>query len=360
MKKILIAVLVLLFGAIFTSTYFAEENKKIELSLEDAFKMAEQNREVVLLDKQIVIYERQYKESLGYQQTAKGKQSSDMEEDLKRDLLLNPKKALYTYENAKKEREDKVKEVKAEIFKRYQNLLVIKGDIDNLNVEMENLNKQIDMVNKKIQMGLLKATDVKQYESSKAKLEASINSKQREYDMALIELKNYLGIDKDAEVVLTSKPAEFVKFDETNLEERISKAIEGSYDIEKAKKDLELLKIEYDIERDYSTTDANNLEIQVENKQYEIDNLPRNIETNIRTAYNNLKNLEDSIEIEKLNLEVQQINLKTAEANYKAGKIGYIDVLSARLNFAKQEAAVQSAINEYMKASYDFRSLLGE
>lgn len=333
--------------------------ENLSLSLDDALKLIEKgNNSVVLFDREIDIYNKQYEDSLAQQQDMKQYASETMKENDAKVLKLNAPLALANLNNAKYDRDAKLKSVKIDITDQYESILAAQMNVESINEQITNLKKNIDEIKLKVNLGLAKASDIDQYNAQMASLQSSLSSQQRSIDTAMVALKQDLNINLNTKVTLTSKPLSYVKFDDTDIDGKIKKAIEKSYEIVRQKQDIENTKIEYDIYKEYSDAQENSTEISIEDKQATLDNLPITLEVQFRTAYNNLKSLEDEVEAEKLSVESCQIDLNTAQANYSIGKISNLDLLNAQLALSKEKNTLQQDINSYMKASKDFENSL--
>lgn len=368
MKRKFIYNLIFILLICFSLPYIAKADNtdSSKITLDDALKLVETNNsEIVFMNRKIEILEKQYKEAQDRANYAKNALSATPDdEDLAKDAKLNWKQKKYDLDSLKHDKEETIKTLKNDIKKQFANLAALQTEKTNLQEELNNLKTTINQVNQKINLGLLKSSDLKQYEAQQMQLEAQIEAKDREIENAEITLKKDLGIDVSKKVEFVSSALSFTKFDDSNIEDRINKAIENSYDLVKAQTELEIAKITYEIEYDFASnpTDSavTSAENTVESKQEALDSVKPSLQVTLWSAYNNLKNLEDNIEIEKLNLEVAEIDYKTAEANLKLGKATNLDLVKAKVSYYEQQTKVQSAIDSYMKAVMDFKVQLGE
>lgn len=319
----------------------------LNLSLEDALKRVENSyNQIVLDDRYIEILDRQYHQALAYKDSL----NNTIEIDGAKTFELNVPVALYNLNNKKHEREVNLKTAKVAITNEYQNILAAQQNINYINEEISKLLKEMDSVNAKINAGLAKASDIEQFKATRATYEANLSSAQSKMKSSMISLKNDLGIDLNTEVALTSKPVEYVKFNESLVYKKIQTAIENSYSIKALKQEIENTKIEYDIYDRYSDGNKDATEIKLEELKNKLEQMPNSMEVKLRTQYNTLKSLENSVEADKLNIEAAEINLKIAQENYNLGKTTYLDLLDEEVKLSKAKNTLQQDIISYMTA----------
>ncbi|SKA76674.1 Outer membrane protein TolC [Caloramator quimbayensis] len=343
-------------------TVFKEEDGIIKLTLQDAISNIEkQNTEIKLMDQKIAILEKQYKTALDNAEKAKTDTSTNIQSNinLRKTELLNWKKSQLTLENAKHDRDDKLNSLIQDIKKQYYEALMIKEDISNYQEEINNLNKNISIVNAKINVGKMKSSDLKNYETQKSQLEAQLWTSQKQLNIAFLNIKRILNIDINKQIDIEPVNIAVKTFDDSDIENKIKNTIENSYDIKKQALDLELSKLEYKIvdensnkssdeesENNYST--LLNLEASINTKEASLENAKTSLEANLWSSYNNLKNLEYNIEIEKLNLEIAQITYDITKASVSLNSSLSVDEISSHIALLKQQTKFQRAINQYV------------
>lgn len=335
------------------------ESLTLNLSLEDALKRVENSyNQIVLDDRYIEILDRQYHQALAYQDTVKENFSYSMKEDDMKTLKLNAPIALYNLNNKKHEREVNLKTAKVTITNEYENILAAQQNIDYINQEISKLQKEMASMNAKIDAGLAKKSDIEQFKTAMATYEASLSSSQSKMKSSMISLKNDLGIDLNIKVILTSKPIEYVKFDDSLINTRIKTAIENSYNIKALQQEIENTQIEYDIYDRYSDTDKDSTEIKLEGLKNQLEQMPNSIEVKLKTQYNALKSLESIIIADRLDIEAAEINLRIAQENYNIGKMTYLDLLNPEIQLSKAKNTLQQDIISYMTAAANLESSL--
>lgn len=349
-----------------TASNAAAVPASLSLSLEDALGRIEKgNKDIVLMDTEISVYQKQYDTAAAQAKAQYGVSIGGDSDSIQNDLMIKnyyAPVALAKLNNAKHDKDDKLKSVKVEVANEYESVLASQLNLQNINDQISNLKATMAQVNQKIQLGLAKASDIEQYNAKMAVLQASFSSQQKSIDTAMLTLKQDLGVDLSTQITLTSKPLSYVKFDDSNIDDRMQKAIKNSYEFTRQKQDIDNEKIQYDIYLRIQNTEQQirSTEIDLEDKQAALDKLPTTLEISLRTAYNNLKALENNFEAERLAVESCQIDLNVVQANYNIGKATYLDVLNKQLALSTEKNTMQQDIISYMQAAQSFKNSLNE
>lgn len=332
------------------------DNSTLNLSLEDALKSIETgNSTLKLTDSKLLIYDKQNQQALA----RRNANSPVVDEDSKKERDLNHVLSQWTLDNAKHDRDTLLKALKVQITNQYESILTQQQQADNLKTQLDNLDTVINQANLQIKLGLKVPSDLYTYTAQKSRLEAARKAILNNIKSSMINLKRDLGIDINRDVILTSSLIQYTKFDDSDLEGRIEKAIQNNYDITKYKRDIEISKIEYDIVFYYSNSmAADQVQLSIEDKKATLANLPVKLEVEFRTAYNTLKTLENTIEADKLAVEADQINIDVMQKNIEVGKSSSIEMITLQNTFLNDQNTLQQDINAYMTAVANFQNSL--
>lgn len=338
-----------------TETDPPAEDSTLNLTLEDAFKLLETgNKALKLTDDKILILEKQNKQALARHNA----NIPVVDEDTRKDRDLNYKRTQWTLDNAKHDREIQLKDLKAQITNEYQNILTLQQQAKNLKTQQGNLEKIIDQVNLQIELGLIVPTDIHTYNAQKSKLEAAQNAIANSIKSSMLTLKQDLGIEINRNVVLTSSPIQYTKFDDSDVDNKIAKAVENSYELSKYERDIELTQIEYDIAFYYSNVMADQIQLSIEDKKATLASLPTTLEVGFRTAYNTIKTLENTIEADKLTVEADQINISVMQKNIDVGKASSLEMIALQNKLLTDQYTLRQDIDAYMTAVTNFKNSL--
>lgn len=334
----------------------AADMSTLNLSLEDALKMAETgNSDLKLTDSKIQIYDKQNQEALD-------KHNANMavvDEDSKKDRDLNYKRTQWTLDNAKHDRENQLKSLKVDITNQYQTILSLQQQANNTGKLISNLDTTIDQINLQIKLGLQIPSAVYTYNAQRSGLEAQQKLFLNNMNTSMNTLKQDLGIDLNRPVVLTSPMVTYTKFDDTDIDNRISKSAQTTYDIQKTKQDIDISQIEHDIDFLFNDTqNADNIEISIEDKKATLDNLPVTTELNLRTAYNDLKSKGNTVEADRLTVEADQINIDMMQKNIEVGTSSNLDLLKLQGTLLTDQNTMQQDVIAYMTAAANFQNSL--
>ena len=330
----------------------------LNLSLEDALKSAETgNSALKLADSKILIYDKQTQQALARQSAAK--ESPVTDEDTKKERDLNYKRAQWTLDNAKHDRETQLKALKAQITNEYESVLTLQKQGDNLKTQLANLDTVISQINLQIKLGLKIPSEIYSYNAKKSTLEAAQKAIMNSSNSAMITLKQDLGIDINRNAVLTSDLIQYAKFDDSDLNNLIAKALQTNYDIPKYKQDIDITQIEYDIVFYYEdSVAADQVQLSIEDKKAALATVPITLEVTLRTAYNTIKSLENTIEADKLTLEADQINIDVMQKNIDVGKSSSLEMIALQNTQLNDQYTLQQDVNTYMTAVTNFKNSL--
>lgn len=343
------------------------DNISNNLTIEAAYNLLEtDNIDLNLLNKQIKYTEDHLTELEKNSQNVRNKTSNVESENisLRKQELLDPKKAKYDLDNLNHDKAEKLYNLKIQLKKDFMDVFELKENIENSTENISILEEKIEISKLQISLGKARDIDLKQIETQKYAEANNINVYKKQLEQDLLDIKQLLNIPLDKEINLASFKTEFSRFNDENMDTRITAAIDKNFDINKQKEDMELTQLEYMIIMQYTngpkTDTANSLELSVSEKKNDIQDAKNNLKTSLLNSYNNLKNLEDTVKIEGLNLQIAETTLKITENTLIAGKTTALQERSDKLNFEKQKTTLQKAINDYMNAAEDFKHQLKE
>jgi len=333
----------------------ADKGATLSLTLEEALNLIETgNSSLKLTDNKIAIYEKQYEQALARHNA----NYAEVDEDSAKVRKLNHKKALWTLENAKYDREKQLKDVKVQVANQYQNILALQEQVKNLKLQIDNVDKYIEQLKLQINLGMGIESQIYALNAQRSGLEAALKASQNSITSSMIALKKDLGIDIAREVVLKSDLIAYKKFDDSQINERIAKAIENDYDLKRYEQDVELTEIEYDIAYYYSNGSADQLQISVEDKKATMEALPVTKEVELRKAYNSLKSLENSIKAAELAVEADKINIEVLQKKIDAGVSSSIEMIEIQNKLLNDQYTLLQNIISYMSGVSNFENSL--
>lgn len=349
-----------------TSTTSSENNTvitqsatgTINLTLDDALNSIEKsNTAIKLLDQKIKLTNRQYddahQKALAIDTSGKSSvnYSGDSYAGVKIQQTVDPLQAGQNIDYAKHDRETKLKDLKVSLEKYYMDALNCQDQIKNINSTIENIDKQIEQTNEKIGQGTVTSDAVDSLNLQKSQKLASLNSPQSQVQQDILNIKQILNIDLNSDLVLAPVKKDFVKYDDSKIEDIINTAAENIYSIHKANNNIELLKMKADIYAKYYYVDNTNVLNSQLNLQDAQNNLQDTIIQNKITlwqAYYAAKNYEDNIETEKVSVQSAQTKYDNTLAKFNMGQVDKLQVDSAKLVLDSEKITLQKAVNDYV------------
>ncbi|XWX59961.1 TolC family protein [Desulfitobacterium sp. AusDCA] len=333
----------------------APDMSTLNLSLEDALKMVEtSNNDLKLTDSKIQIYDKQNQQAL-----ARHASLTVVDEDSRKDRDLNYKRTQWTLDNAKHDRENQLKNLQVDITNQYQTILSLQQQANNIGKQITNLDTTIDQINLQIKLGLQIPSAVYTYNAQRSGLEAMQKLALNSMNSSMNTLKQDLGIDLNRPVVLASPLVTYTKFDDADIDNKIAKSAQTTYDIQKTQQDIEISQIEHDIDFYYDDTqNADTIELSIEDKKATLENLPVTKELSLRKAYNDLKSKENTIEADRLTVEADQINIDVMQKNIEVGKSSNLDLLKLQSTLLTDQNTMQQDVIAYMTAAANFQNSL--
>lgn len=333
----------------------ADKGATLSLTLDEALNLiGTGNSSLKLTDSKIAIYEKQYEQALARHNA----NYAEVDEDSAKVRKLNHKKALWTLENAKYDREKQLRDLQVQVANQYQNILALQEQAENLKLQIGNVDKYIEQLKLQINLGMGIESQIYALNAQRSGLEAALKASQNSITSSMIALKKDLGIDIARDVVLKSGLSAYKKFDDSQINERIAEAIENDYDLKRYEQDVELTEIEYDIAYYYSNGSADQLQISLEDKKATLEALPVTKEVELKKAYNSLRSLENSIKAAELAVEADKINIEVLQKKIDAGVSSSIEMIELQNKLLNDQYTLLQNIISYMSAAANFENSL--
>lgn len=352
-----------------STTTTVNTNVSMNLTLEDALNNIEKsNTSIQLMDKKVLLLTKQYdRDHQNAIDASESLNSTNKNENayisLEKQILITPQKSAQAVDDSKHTRENTLKSLKANMERQYMNVLNYQDQIKNINATIVNVDQQIEKVNANIKLGMATTDALQQLNVQRSTLVTSLNTPKTQIESAILTVKQILNIDLNTDLVLSSAKKDFVKYDDSNIEAIINKAVDSSYDLAGINRNIEWAKVEVDLNTKYghnNTSGQVNSELSLQTLTNSLDNTKLTLQISAWTAYYNLKNKEDSITAEQINLKNAQENYDNAVVKFQTGQVNQLEVDSKKLALEKEEIAVQSLVNEYAVSIEEFLNLLTE
>ncbi|RMC92334.1 TolC family protein [Clostridium autoethanogenum] len=368
MKNKLSAAIGLMLALSISSTCFAANNSTITpvnsilgdatLTLDQVLNDIEKNSvSIQTKDQKILLYQRQFDRDnmnaalINNSGTSEANYPSGQYVNIKLTTDVIPKADEQNIKDAKHDKDDSLQNLKFSTEQQYLNALTNEDQINTINDQIKNVDQQIAQTNVKIANGQLTNNDLQSLQVQKSQLEASLNQPKAQLQQNLLSIKQTINMDLDGDLTLVPAEKSFVKYDDSNIEDKINKAVDNNYNISKIDNNLDILRIKEDIYKQYSHNDASgevSTGLSIEDLENSRTNTILTIKTNLWNGYYGLKSLEDAVETEQAKVASAQSTYDTTEAKVQQGVAVQLQADSAALALKSEKINLKNAINNYM------------
>ena len=259
--------------------------------------------------------------------------------------------------------ENKYNSIKSSLKSQYISILDMQRSIKTYSDEMTKLESNILQTETRINVGQAKQSDIDSLLAQKQKIEADMAARERDIDLAKLNLKSDLGIDFMKDIELADYMAVYRRFNDRNIEEKIAEAVENSFSLYYSKQRLEIQREErammilFDRDGVFMISLQDN-EVSIKQTEYEIISTRYATESGFWSSYYSILNQEDKIEIERVNVKLAEESLRVTSALLAQGMARQIDEQDDRINLENAKITLETAINDYMRMAEDFESSL--
>ncbi|AFM43240.1 hypothetical protein Desaci_4396 [Desulfosporosinus acidiphilus SJ4] len=341
-----------------TNSAAPADTSTLSLSLDDAVKMVETGNSTIKLDdSEIKVLDKQNQQDLARHDA----HAPVVDEDSRKDQDLNYKRSQWSLDNAKHQRDTDLKNLRVQVTNEYENILNYQQEAENYQTQLNNLDTQIDKMNLQIKLGLQIPSAIYALNAGKSGLEAKQKGVLNSINSEMLTLKQDLGIDLNRDVVLTSSLVPFTKFDDSDLNNKIAKAIQNNYDLQKYQQDIDISQIEYEIDMVFEDSmSADQVQLSIEDKKATLADISNNQLVQLRSDYNSLKTLENTVSADQLTVEADKINIDVMQKNIDAGKSTILDMISLQNTLLNDQFTLQQDVNSYMTAAANYQNSLDD
>jgi outer membrane efflux protein len=354
-----------------------EESKVIELSIEDAVKLAkESSREMWKIDdglKEIKESRRDASKAKDTAETIMGLSLSvtsgmGIASDYVSTLMA--KNGYYvTFADTKIKEIEKNRDllnIGIEIATKslYYQVLVAEKTIEVNQGNLSKAEEQLRVINLKFNNGSATKAEVLNGQMAVQSAQTDLDSSKDDLEVAKLDLLNKLDLPFDTEIVLKDKELKYVPTVDINLEDALEKAKTDRPEILTAQNNLELQKIETHVYTAYYTSNLRENKAAIEKLKDAELNVPqayKDVELDVRKSYlalvkaeRALLNMDKTVELAK---EASRIN----KLLYENGMAASTDVIVADTNLAQAEIGRYQLLVAYniSKMMFDNSNLIG-
>ncbi len=246
----------------------------------------------------------------------------------------------------------------------YYGVLLAEKTIEINQAKLASANEQLRVINLKFNTGSATKAEVLKGEMSVQQAQTDLDSANDDLNMAKLNLLNGLNLPFDKEVILTSKDLSYVPTQQLNLAEAIEKAKTDRPEIIEAENALELQKIETHVYTAYYTSNLRENKSAVEELKDAELNVPqayKNVELDVRTSYLNLVKAERALVNMDKTVELAKEAARINKLLYTNGMAAAADVIAADASLAQAEIGRYQVLVSYnlSKFMFDNSNLMG-
>ncbi|WP_096636144.1 TolC family protein [Clostridium cochlearium] len=344
-----------------------ENEEELKLNINEVMEKVEKdNMELKLMEGKEKLLNRLYDRDLTLSQSIDNDRDISINYNnvsFRKQQLLNFRQSALNVKSARKEREDKVKEIKRELERNYLNVLNSRRDIKNTEETLKNLDMQIEKMQRYIDTGKASPTSIEPLKVQKTQLKSSLNFPKIQEQESLLKIKQYLGLDQSKNIKLNLEYAnkEFKLYNPENIDKIINDSVEKNFGLYKMKEQLEFLKEERRIYEKYgrnTEVESTNTDIRIKDMENSIEDYKLNLRVNFWSAYYNLKSKEEAVDVAKANLQHSKMKYEETKYRFEQGLEDKVELDSKELDFEKKKIEEEKAVNEYMITVQSFKDTL--
>ncbi len=344
------------------------ENKVLELTIEEAVKIATENsREMWKIDDGIK--QLQDAKRLGLNAKELYEQMSnlpmgtmDISGDQYVSFILSKNGYYSKAEELKTKELKKTKEslligIKIDITSSYYDVLLKEKAIEINQAKLDKANEQLRVVNLKFNNGSATKAEVLAAEMAIQQAKTDLDSAVDDLNIAKLDFLNKLELPFDTEFVLTDTISSYVPTSGINLDEIIEKAKQDRIEILTAENDLELQKIETHAITAYYTSNLRQHKAakeELKDAELKVPQAYKNVELDVRKTYLNLIKAERALINLDKTLEIAKESARINKLLYDNGMATSLEVLDANTKLSEAEIGRYQLLAAYNISKFMF------
>jgi hypothetical protein len=266
-------------------------------------------------------------------------------------------------EVAKRTRQDRLNQLKVDVYKACMNILLCSRKIEMREKKLSMAEKQLDMARARFDAAMVTRDDVDftQYAVDSSKVDLA--NARDELDSLHLELKKLLNLELDASPIKIAgeiKQDDMIKADTDMILDRL---YETETSVFRAAGKLEIARTAMGIAAKlYREGDLyyDNAVLDLEEAELDYSAAKTALEAKVKNAYNDMANRVDGLELAKKYTELTAKKLESVKIKYEKGTVSMEDYIKAEEALLDAELAGLSAIIEYNAARAVFVNISGE
>jgi len=354
-KKLIVAVSMLLMLTLLPSMSVLAEEKALNLTLDQAIELALANNNQVELNRLSI-----------EKAKLKLEQSKYSAKKIPEEAVTNYDTALAKYiaplssqmELTLAEAQVNVSEnvLKLQVESNYYELLKKKTALDNAKNALTRAQEQLRITKESYKAGVVAQNEVIGAEINVASKEAAVLTAQNNYNKAVMNLAQALGLGLDTQIV----PATQFSFQPVtvDLEAEVAKVLENDVSVIGAKEGLKMAEATFEQAKGYYTPNVftyRDAEYNLEKAKVELKKAQDEAELKVRKAYLDLQSAQKGYETLEKSLELARESYRVAKLRFEAGVATRLEMEQAADKLSEQEASLMETLYAYNLAAAQFR-----
>lgn len=246
--------------------------------------------------------------------------------------------------------------LRLEVEKNYYELLRKKTALDNAQNALLRAQEQLRIAQESYKAGVLAKSDVVGAEVLVASKEAEVVNAQNQFDKAVMNLAQTLGLELDTKIV----PATQFSFEPViiDLAKEVEKALEQDISVIGAKEGLKVAEVTFEQARGFYTPNVfmyREAEYGLEEAKVNLKKAQDEVELKVRNAYLDLLSAQKAYETLEKSLEAAKENYRVAKLRFEAGVATRLEMEQAADQLSEQEGRLMEMLYNYNLATALFK-----
>ena len=275
---------------------------------------------------------------------------------------VRPFEAEIALEIAKKTKEDNINNLKTNVKKAVQNLLMAQIEKAIETKRLDILFERYELLKGKLKQGIITENDLTDIEFSIENKRMDIIKAGEKIERAENNIKKLLNLPFDSKLINIKENMKFELLKYIDANKAVNDAINNSTSIYKLIKDIEVKEKILDLTGQYfpeTNIDYITAKYNLEDAKAALDEAKINIEVSVKNSYSNLLNLRDRVYLAEKYIAIVGEKLKLAELKYKNGLITTDALINAKEALINAEYQRYTAIYNYNLSKIDFEAMCG-
>lgn len=277
-----------------------------------------------------------------------------------------PFEAEVNLEVAKRQKEDNIKQIKADVYQEMMRVLIAEDSIEIKKKKVELLEEKYEIDLKRFGEGLISQAEINDEELALAVERLELKNMETALASDILNIKKRLHVDLSDDNKIEfdyelQKIGTHYVLDIFNIEEAILKVKETNTTVYQKKKALEAAEMKLEITKQHLKPGHDFYDQKVyelEKAKKELYDAEADLEASIRNAYNELMTALDALELANKREELENSRLETLKIKFNAGVISRRDMIDNELSLLDKKLATLQAISDFNIKTDILRSLI--